>query len=141
MREEPEKVTLVEGCEGLSVNRPRAWGVKPETLTNPLHPDAPIVGADLHREVISAAGGRCECEGGCGRTHRKDGGRCRREGFPGEPLHAVPREPAEGIAAMRLRAGQLTALCDACHAGLLAQRRRMDRAAEQEAISDAPTLF
>jgi hypothetical protein len=42
---------------------------------------------------------------------------------------------------MRLEAAQLTALCDDCHSGLLAQQRRLDRAAEREATKDAPALF
>jgi hypothetical protein len=109
--------------------------------TTPLLFEAPVAGADLWREVITAAGGRCECEGRCGRKHSKDGGRCHQENAPDTPLHAVPREPAAGVAAMRLEAAQLTALCDDCHSGLLAQQRRLDRAAEREATKDAPALF
>jgi hypothetical protein len=109
-------------------------------MSSPL-PSAPIAGADLWRDVVVASGGRCECEGRCGRKHSKAGGRCHQLNGPDAPLHAVPREPAGGGAAMRLDAGELAALCDGCHSGLLAQLRRRDRAAEREAISDAPALF
>jgi hypothetical protein len=71
-------------------------------------------GTGTWRAVMAAAGGRCECTGGCGRTHASCGGRCPRESLPGHPLRAVPRTPVPDVAAAYLPAAGLTALCTPC---------------------------
>jgi hypothetical protein len=102
----------------------------------------PMVGGSIWREVVGAAGGRCECTGGCGRKYSKSGGRCTRGNSP--PLHAVAARPAATgpVGEMQLRAGELIALCDLCHAGVQADRRRQDRvAAAARLASDQGTLW
>jgi hypothetical protein len=95
----------------------------------------PIVGAGLLRQVVSAAYGRCVCAGQCGRTHKKDMGRCPREDTPAAPLHAVPREAAPPVAEMRLGVGDLLALCDDCHRGLITRRSQANRKASAAALA------
>jgi len=101
----------------------------------------PMIGADLWRQVIESAYGRCQCEGICGRAHKKDRGRCLTENAARAPLHAVPREPAAGIAAMQLAADDLIALCDTCHGALLALWRKREREAALLREREAPGLF
>lgn len=109
-------------------------------------PKGPILAAGLWQQVIRACGNRCCCAGWCGRTHKKDLGRRPREGRETSPLHAVPRAHIDGgelgdVAAMRLTAGDLTALCDDCHSGLLTGLRRASRLAAARALKEAPGLF
>ena len=73
------------------------------------------------REVITRAGGRCECRGACGRKHQDGGGRCKRLNTRCAPLSAVPREPAVPTRiAVTLPAAALQALCRPCHDGIAA---------------------
>ena len=72
----------------------------------------PIAASDSWRQVIDAAGGRCECTGACRRSHAKSGGRCPHE-LPAHRLYAAdPTVPAEQ--AWRTPRTQLTAWCAAC---------------------------
>jgi hypothetical protein len=77
---------------------------------------APIVGADLFRTVVDAAGGRCHCTGQCGQSHRKTEGRClRQHDSGGLRLIAAPADPATTeLAAAALPASGLRAWCPAC---------------------------
>ncbi len=88
----------------------------------------PIAGANRWQQVVGAAGGRCQCVGGCGRNHHDGHGRCPREDTSSSPLHAVPRAAAAGtVAGMRMDAEALMALCDTCHGRLLRLRRNTGR--------------
>jgi hypothetical protein len=101
----------------------------------------PVIGAAVWREVTGRAGNRCECAGGCGRTHRDGGGRCKLENSAASPLHAVPAEDTpDVITAAGLPARALTALCDSCHGGHMSMRARARKAAHG-ALSAAETLF
>lgn len=112
----------------------------------------PLIGAGIWREVVRAAGGRCECTGGCGdgkhyvkgrmARARTFAGRCTRGNSPVSPLHAVPVRSARPEVAMRLTAAELEALCDECDAGVQAARRRQERvAAAARLASDQGTLW
>jgi hypothetical protein len=77
----------------------------------------PVVVAPLWREVVTAAGGRCECAGVCGSRHSRTDGRCPAgTGVPAVRLYAVaaPADPR----------GPLFAWCGPCWDGA---RRRHDR--------------
>jgi len=102
----------------------------------------PIAGAAVWRQVIAAAGGRCECAGACGGRHRDGNGRCVHEDAPGSPLHAVARDQAaRGTAEIRLGAADLMAVCDGCHGGLLARHREAGRWARAEAPGGQERLW
>jgi hypothetical protein len=75
---------------------------------------AAYAGTGTWQAVMAAAGGRCECTGGCGRTHASGSGRCPHESLPGHPLRAVPRTPVPDVAGAHLPAADLTALCAPC---------------------------
>jgi hypothetical protein len=92
---------------------------------------ATFAGTGIWRAVMAAAGGRCECTGGCGRSHTRDGARCPQESLPGRPLRAVPRTPVPNVAAAYLPAASLTALCSPCADDIA---RREDPAATARAI-------
>jgi hypothetical protein len=79
---------------------------------------AAYAGTGTWQAVMAAAGGRCECTGGCGRTHASGGGRCPRESLPGDPLRAVPRTHVPDVAAAYLSAVDLTALYAPCAEGI-----------------------
>jgi hypothetical protein len=103
---------------------------------------APLAAAGTWQAVIAAAGGRCECTGGCGRPHTRDGGRCVRESLPGRPLRAVPRAPVPGPAAAYLAAADLTALCGPCADDTGRLQRTTAAAAAVQAMHEAtPALF
>lgn len=92
--------------------------------------NAPLVGADVWSEVITRAGDRCECRGGCGQPHIKGGGRCDHYNREGRPLHAIPREPgATWTRASGLPAAALMAACPGCHAAIERARRTAAAAA------------
>ena len=98
--------------------------------------------AGTWQAVIAAAGGRCECTGGCGRTHASGSGRCPRDSLPGQPLRAVPRAPVPDVAAAYLAPADLTALCAPC-ADDIEHRERTTAAAaaiQAERVA-APALF
>jgi len=103
----------------------------------PVTAAGPMLGAGVWHEVIRAAGSQCECAGQCGRSHQRHGGRCPHAGLPGYPLHAVPREPAGPVAAMRLGPDGLMALCGPCGEGLARARLRDGRQAAGRALRDA----
>jgi hypothetical protein len=95
----------------------------------------------LWREVIDRAGGRCECEGACGRKHKDDpAGRCTRENAEAALLHAVPREPVTTRAAVSLPASALHALCGPCH-DTTARKHAAALAEALRARADANSLF
>ncbi len=88
----------------------------------------PIAGASLWRQVVGAAGGRCQCAGECGSKHHDGHGRCLREDTPSSPLHAVPRDAAAGNGAgVCMDAEALMALCDTCHGRIRGLRRNTGR--------------
>ncbi|MFJ7069896.1 hypothetical protein [Streptomyces sp. NPDC101115] len=81
---------------------------------------SPITPLPLYESVVARTGGRCECHrrpGGCGReNHPVTGAWCRETHEPESPLHVVPATP--GVPhhiAVTLGAGDLIALCRACH--------------------------
>ncbi|MFE6745835.1 hypothetical protein ACFVGM_08290 [Kitasatospora purpeofusca] len=100
----------------------------------------------LWQAVISAAAGRCQCRGTCGRSHAKDGGRCpvvhggyARHGTGPVSLLAAAAEPdglllpAHRAAAMPKR--ELAAWCPACHD---ATRRTAAKAQQADADPAGP---
>ena len=107
----------------------------------------------LWAEVINAAGGRCECQGECGRKHSDDQpghrgrkhrddppGRCPRENTDTSPLHAVPREPVTTRLAAALPAEAMHALCGPCH-DTTARKQAAARASALRAKADTSSLF
>jgi hypothetical protein len=101
-----------------------------------------LAGASTWQAVITAADGRCECTGACGRNHAKDGGRCTRESLPGHPLRAVPRAPVPDVAAAYLAAAELTALCAPCADDIGRRGRTTAAAAAVQVMHEAmPALF
>jgi hypothetical protein len=95
----------------------------------------------LWREVIGRAGGRCECQGACGRKHSGDpAGRCTRENTQTAPLHAVPREPAATRVAASLPADAMHALCGPCH-DTTARNAAAAHAEALRAQADTSALF
>jgi hypothetical protein len=88
----------------------------------------PIIGADLWRQVVTAAFGRCVCSGQCGQSHKKYMGRCPAEDAPGKPLHVVSRQRVNPGIEITLGPADLMALCDGCHGRLLVKRRNELRA-------------
>jgi hypothetical protein len=98
----------------------------------------PIVGADLFRTVMDAAGGRCWCTGQCGQSHRRTEGRCNHHHDTGRVrLIAAPADPATPeLAAAALPAAALRAWCPRC---LTACRRTAHRT--QAPTTDQCSLF
>lgn len=89
----------------------------------------PLVHAEAWQAVMAAAEWRCECTGECG-GHRSQPA-CPREDTQAHRLHVIPRDPhTSPLEAMRLRAGDLRAVCEQCHAGI-ARIARRDRARRQ----------
>jgi hypothetical protein len=88
------------------------------------------------REVVTRAGGQCECRGACGRKHKDGGGRCTRTDLP----HAVPREPVAASVAVTLPAAALHALCGPCH-DATEKTRAARRAAALLGQADTGSLF
>jgi hypothetical protein len=101
---------------------------------------APIVGADLFRAVMDAAGGRCQCIGQCGQSHRRTESRCLKQHDVNRVrLIAAPADPATPeIAAAALSATALRAWCPACHTGT---RRAAHRTAVAVPSTDQCGLF
>ena len=101
------------------------------------HAPAPIAAAATWLPVMRAAGFRCQCTGGCGRSHAKDdGGRCRAEHTGWCHLVAAPAVPTGDP--HRDAAAPLVAYCPTCFDG---HRRRAAAAAARTAADDIPTLF
>jgi hypothetical protein len=101
----------------------------------------PLAGAAVWRQVIAAAGRRCECAGQCGGRHHDGNGRCVHEDAPGSPLHAIARDRAASGAEIRLDAAELMAVRDGCHGGLLARRREAVRWSGAEAPGGQERLW
>jgi hypothetical protein len=100
----------------------------------------PIVGAERWRQVMSAAGYRCQCEGACGSRHTPTGQRtpgvqhrCARVSAPGQaPLVAAPASPTvPAVVAAALPASGLRAWCPSCFGGAAAVARRVGRNAPE----------
>ncbi|MBG0819864.1 hypothetical protein HS048_03770 [Planomonospora sp. ID91781] len=83
---------------------------------------------DRYADLIARAAGVCQCRAGtaaaCGRPHKPTGGACPVTHSPDRPLHVVPRANMRPETAAALPVEAFTAICDACHAALLAARRR-----------------
>ncbi|GGS74241.1 hypothetical protein GCM10010156_36480 [Planobispora rosea] len=79
-------------------------------------------------QVIARAAGTCQCRAdsstACGRPHKSTGGTCLIPHLPERPLHIVPRADVRPERAAALPAEEFMALCDGCHAALLAMRRK-----------------
>jgi hypothetical protein len=93
----------------------------------------PIVGAEVWRLVMSAAGYRCQCEGRCGSRHTPPGQRtpgvwhrCPKGSAPGQsPLVVAPVDPTvPAVVAVALPVADLRAWCPSCYSGALAVARR-----------------
>jgi hypothetical protein len=117
---------------------------------------APLVGGELWAGVMARADGRCECpgkdycEGSCKKPApvRKKGetppvwdGRCLRVHQAHRHLLLVPRGQATGIAAMRLGADELIALCRPCAEGRQRGRNRVAKAGAEAIRAESPVLF
>jgi len=89
----------------------------------------PLLVSAQWRTTAAAAGYRCQCAGTCGRSHRKDGGRCAKtlRGPAAERLFAVPAAP--GSADGRCADGRRTA------------ERRQEAGAAAARLDEAPSLF
>jgi hypothetical protein len=109
---------------------------------------APVLAAATYVQVVTAADGRCECAGSCGRDHRAGGGRCPRghaaAAVLGQSsdlttrLYVAPADPAVPThQAYRVPVEDLTAWCRPCLDG--AQRLAMKAAATDPA--SVPSLF
>ena len=98
---------------------------------------APIAAQAVWRAVMEAAGYRCQCAGGCGRTHAKEpGGRCKREHKAWLHLVAAPAEPTGSPHADM--AAEQVAYCPPCYDGHLAAHKRTVRTAAAAREDDAP---
>jgi hypothetical protein len=106
----------------------------------------PIAYADQWRQVMQAAGYRCQCAGECGNGHTKAGGRCPRvhdqhASKHRGPIHltAAPANPATPTgAAVRLPLAELLAWCPDCHDGA---RRAANRKSRTEPDPAQDSLF
>ena len=115
----------------------------------------PIVGAEVWRQVMSAAGYRCQCEGACGSRHTPTGQRTcgqhrcprqRGERVPGQgvPIFVVvPAQPAiSAVVAAGLPVAELRAWCPACYSGAVAVAwRAAKNAPEPTADLFDPALY
>ena len=100
----------------------------------------PIVGAEVWRQVMSAAGYRCQCQGVCGSRHTPTGQRtpgvqhrCPKVSAPGRPpLVVAPVDPTvPAVVAVALPAGDLRAWCPGCFSGAVLVARRALKAAPE----------
>jgi hypothetical protein len=91
----------------------------------------PLVGADLWSAVITAADGRCQCQGACGRRHTPVGVRTPGVQYRCEAtrdLIAAPPDPAtRWHEAAATPAGGLIAWCPRCHTAAVAAVRSAAR--------------
>jgi hypothetical protein len=99
----------------------------------------------LWEAVMTRAGFRCQCHGGCGQKHAKDGGRCPItdgayiKGRGWVRLGAVPQDPALQLAqASRLPVESLKAACPKCYDGI-ARRAKAGREAKNATATQAHT--
>ncbi|GIH93907.1 hypothetical protein ACFFMN_15850 [Planobispora siamensis] len=79
-------------------------------------------------QVIARAAGTCQCRAdsstACGRPHKAGGGACLTMHTEQTPLRAVPRADIRAELAAELPVEEFMAICDGCHAALLALRRK-----------------
>ncbi|MBS2538844.1 hypothetical protein KGQ20_39470 [Catenulispora sp. NF23] len=98
---------------------------------------APIAAKATWLPVMQAAGFRCQCTGGCGRTHSKEpGGRCKHEHKPWLRLLAAPAKPTGNP--HQDATADLVAYCPTCFDGHLRVAKRSDRAAATAHENDIP---
>jgi hypothetical protein len=97
---------------------------------------APIAAEAVWRPVMEAASWQCQCTGGCGRSHVKDGGRCKREHKPWQPLLAAPVNPTGKP--HRDVTAELVARCSSCFDGHLKAAKAAARAAATAHENDIP---
>lgn len=110
----------------------------------------PLVGAAIWQAVIDRCGGRCECQGACGKKHdperKRVQGRC--DATNGQrttkrgiiALIATPRDPVNESSfhvAASLPARRLIALCPDCYDGV----RRIFKRAEKQLPPQDEGLF
>lgn len=107
-----------------------------------LKPPAPLAASITWDQVMAAAGGRCQCEGKCGRKHRPTRGvrpviegRCEAT-TDHDRLIAAPTEPTADP--HRAAAGPLSAWCRPCYGDALKLTARVARATPAPA---EPGLF
>lgn len=98
---------------------------------------APIAAGTTWRPVMEKASYRCQCTGGCGRTHAKEpDGRCPHEHKPYRLLVAAPvnltGDPHRDMT------GEQVAYCPNCYDGRLSATRRAARAAAAAHEMDMP---
>ncbi|MEU1419208.1 hypothetical protein [Kitasatospora sp. NPDC005751] len=109
---------------------------------------APLADSGLWQAVTAAAAGRCQCRGTCGRSHDKDGGRCKtahgdhpRHGHGPVRLVAAPAAPADLLLpphhAAALPKAALAAWCPACLDATTRATRKTHQAANPPAEPDA----
>ncbi|MET8049815.1 hypothetical protein ABZU75_19685 [Streptosporangium sp. NPDC005286] len=77
--------------------------------------------------VVVACQCRADSSTTCGRPHKPTGGTCPAIHTPHKPLHVIPRADVPPELATTLPPEELMVMCDACHAALLAMRRKTRR--------------
>lgn len=105
-------------------------------------PNEPILATQQWRDVVTAAGLRCQCQGACGAKHKEDR-------FDPEPKRCkeslvladgkTPR-PRARLMVREIQPGRFAAVCDPCFAGL----DRIDNREKRRALAGPPqeeTLF
>ena len=98
---------------------------------------APIAAEAAWRAVMQAAGYRCQCTGGCGRTHAKEPDRrCPHEHKPYRLLVAAPVNPTGDP--HKDVTGEQVAYCPTCYDGRLSAAKRAARAAATTHQNDVP---
>lgn len=108
----------------------------------------PLAGRGLWEAIVAAAAGRCQCRGTCGKSHDKDGGRCKtahgdhvRHGHGPVRLTAAPADPAALLLpshqAAALPKAALAAWCPACLDATTRAARRTHLAVHPPAAPDA----
>lgn len=106
----------------------------------------PIVLPGPWRQVMRAAGWRCQCTGQCDSDHKQGDGRCPHEhdkhaGKHSAPVRllAAPCDPTTPVVqAAQLPTSQLRAWCPACHDGA---RRAINRAKRSQPHPAQGALF
>lgn len=100
---------------------------------------APMIGARIWEETMTAAQWCCQCSGQCGRAHAKTNGRCGVVHGTAHRLAVVAADPLATLAAA-VTAIERLALCAACETGA---RRAAIAAKATQTSTDAtqPDLF
>lgn len=99
-------------------------------------PNEPILATPQWREVVSAAGLRCQCSGQCGAKHKPDRfdeqpNRCKESLVLADG--ATPR-PGAKLKVREVENGRKVAVCDPCFAGL----DRIANRAKRQALAGPP---